>query len=72
MKVLKILVIVICFGVLSCKEETPEKKVVSEIVTEIRNDIQRVEPPNWWIGFKNQSVQLLETQHQKFLIKVFL
>ncbi|SDG93806.1 glycoside hydrolase family 13 protein [Winogradskyella thalassocola] len=59
MKVLKILVIVICLGVLSCKEETPQEKVVSEIVTEIRNDIQRVEPPNWWIGFKNQSVQLL-------------
>ncbi|WP_316929633.1 glycoside hydrolase family 13 protein [Winogradskyella psychrotolerans] len=43
----------------SCKKTTSEEKVVSETVTEIRNDIQRVEPPNWWIGFKNQSVQLL-------------
>ncbi|MFS4483842.1 glycoside hydrolase family 13 protein [Hyunsoonleella sp. 2307UL5-6] len=27
-----------------------------------RNDIQRVEPLNWWVGFKNQSLELL-VQH---------
>ena len=24
-----------------------------------RGDIERVEPPNWWVGFKNSELQLL-------------
>ncbi|EPR73813.1 Neopullulanase [Winogradskyella psychrotolerans RS-3] len=55
----QILIVLLVTTVFSCKKTTSEEKVVSETVTEIRNDIQRVEPPNWWIGFKNQSVQLL-------------
>ncbi len=44
----------------SCKEkagstttETEDQPVVEA------NDIERVEPPFWWIGFKNKSLQLL-------------
>ncbi len=28
-------------------------------ITKISNDIERVEPPNWWIGFENSELQLL-------------
>lgn len=31
----------------------------AQIITQISNDIERVEPPNWWIGFKNEKLQLL-------------
>jgi len=59
MKALKHILIVLFLINVSCKERTSEEKVESEIVTEIQNDIQRVEPPNWWIDFKNQNLQLL-------------
>ena len=48
------------FGLLfltSCQEnQTPA--VVSELL-ETSNDVERVEPPNWWIGFENPQLQLL-------------
>tara|TARA_R110001632_G_scaffold38339_2_gene96549 strand:- start:79500 stop:81434 length:1935 start_codon:yes stop_codon:yes gene_type:complete len=48
------------FGLLfltSCQEnQTPA--VVSELL-ETSNDVERVEPPNWWIGFENLQLQLL-------------
>ena len=46
---------------LSCKKQgnmtTDEVGEKSSIVE--KYDIQRIEPPNWWIGFKNTSLQLL-------------
>ncbi|MDN3491219.1 glycoside hydrolase family 13 protein [Winogradskyella bathintestinalis] len=60
MKTLKlILLTLLVVTVFSCQESTSEQKEVSEPVTEIRNDIEKVEPPNWWIDFKNKNVQLL-------------
>ncbi len=61
MRTLKhILIVLIVITVFSCKNDTSkEKETISETVTEIRNDIERVEPPNWWIDFKNQKLQLL-------------
>ncbi|WP_242203144.1 glycoside hydrolase family 13 protein [Aestuariivivens insulae] len=45
----------------SCKEgedkEAPSEK--AEITITERQDIQRVEPPNWWVGFKKSQLQLL-------------
>jgi glycosidase len=35
-----------------------KEKMSSESFTEY-NDIERVEPSNWWVGFKNQRLQLL-------------
>ncbi|MFD2725361.1 glycoside hydrolase family 13 protein [Hyunsoonleella rubra] len=46
---------------LSCKKQTAEnKEEVAETssFTE-KKDIQRIEPLNWWVGFKNPSLQLL-------------
>jgi glycosidase len=41
----------------SCqKNETSEK---APEINEISKDIERVEPPNWWIGFENPELQLL-------------
>lgn len=60
MKTLKlILLTLLVTTVFSCQETTSEQKEVSESVTEIQNDIEKVEPPHWWIGFKNQDLQLL-------------
>ncbi len=59
MKALKHILIVLLIINVSCKKDTSEEKVRSETITEIRNDIQKVEPPHWWIGFKNQELQLL-------------
>ena len=59
MKTLKQILIVLFIINVSCKERTSEENVVFETVTEIKNDIQRLEPPNWWIDFKNQNLQLL-------------
>tara|TARA_R110002073_G_scaffold14554_3_gene59387 strand:- start:14976 stop:16895 length:1920 start_codon:yes stop_codon:yes gene_type:complete len=36
-----------------------EKQSEALVLTEISNDIERVEPPNWWVGFKNDQLQLL-------------
>ena len=38
-------------------KKNPNSEV--QIITQISNDIERVEPPNWWIGFKNEKLQLL-------------
>ena len=60
MKTLKlILLTLLVTTVFSCQETTSEQNEVSEPVTEIQNDIEKVEPPHWWIGFKNQDLQLL-------------
>ncbi|MUU78745.1 glycoside hydrolase family 13 protein [Winogradskyella endarachnes] len=43
----------------SCKRTLAEEQDATAPVTEIQNDIEKVEPPHWWIGFKNQDLQLL-------------
>ncbi|WP_405575360.1 glycoside hydrolase family 13 protein [Winogradskyella sp. Asnod2-B02-A] len=60
MKTLKLILITLLVAmVFSCQETISEENEVSESVTEIQNDIEKVEPPHWWIGFKNQDLQLL-------------
>ncbi len=59
MNALKLIGIVIGLSLLSCTEMTSKHQVSTEKVTEIKNDIQRVEPPHWWVGFKNKTLQLL-------------
>ncbi|WP_178990669.1 glycoside hydrolase family 13 protein [Winogradskyella schleiferi] len=54
MKALKHIIIVVLLFNVMCNVVTSQ-----ETVTEIKNDIQRIEPPNWWTGFKNQKLQLL-------------
>lgn len=59
--------IVLTFAILvlvfmtSCKENEPEINSNNQTNTAFVevNDIERIEPPNWWIGFKNDSLQLL-------------
>ena len=60
MKTLKLILITLLVAtVFSCQETKSEENVVSEPVAEIQNDIEKIEPPHWWIGFKNQKLQLL-------------
>ncbi|MEM5538801.1 glycoside hydrolase family 13 protein [Olleya sp. AS48] len=59
MKKLFPLALVILISVsFSCQKEI-EKTTTPEVVTEVKNDIERIEPPHWWTGFNNTQVQLL-------------
>ena len=46
---------------MSCKQNTSDSIESSESDSSFVevNDIERVEPPNWWAGFKSDSLQLL-------------
>jgi len=41
----------------SCQKEKSGLQAPEIIV--VSADIERVEPPNWWVGFKHQELQLL-------------
>ncbi|MGJ8731677.1 MAG: glycoside hydrolase family 13 protein [Cellulophaga sp.] len=41
----------------SCSPKKEQKQEVAPIT--ISNDIERIEPPNWWVDFKNNNLQLL-------------
>ena len=45
----------------SCKENTSDREASQKLQTEFINQsqIERIEPPNWWIGFQNDELQLL-------------
>lgn len=45
----------------SCKNETSQDAASDDVSAEVEiyNDINRVEPPNWWTGFKSNKLQLL-------------
>lgn len=58
----KLLIIAILVFIYACKDKSANK--ASEVITSSEdvievNDIERIEPPNWWIGFENKSLQLL-------------
>ncbi|MGM5469483.1 glycoside hydrolase family 13 protein [Flavobacteriaceae bacterium LMO-SS05] len=46
---------------LSCKDSklADDSSMTSSKSIEVFNDIDKVEPPNWWVGFKNQDLQLM-------------
>lgn len=51
-------VLLICINIQSCKQ--PETSNSEQIKIETPNHfLDRIEPPNWWIGFKNEKLQLL-------------
>lgn len=51
------LLAVIFLTIFSCNKETSEQKVSEGILS--NTSLERVEPPNWFIGFKDTSLQLL-------------
>ncbi len=61
MKTLRFLLpLLILIALQSCKEQTSEQEhTVESQVIEEKSEIERIEPPNWWVGFKNQNLQLL-------------
>ncbi len=46
---------------MSCKEQSESnlEAVLSTPSIVEKNDLERIEPPNWWVGFKNHGLQLL-------------
>jgi len=48
-----LLILLICS---SCNHKNKEKPMES---VSIKNDIERMEPPHWWIGLHNRNLQLL-------------
>ncbi|WP_282041451.1 glycoside hydrolase family 13 protein [Winogradskyella flava] len=59
--ILKILSICVLIFVTSCKEQAKSDSESSTTNASFvdKNDIERIEPPNWWVGFKSDSLQLL-------------
>ena len=51
---------IITLAILSCQNPKPEQQPdeISNTI-EMKDDLNRIEPPNWWISFKNQNLQLL-------------
>ncbi|PTX60173.1 glycosidase [Kordia periserrulae] len=57
----KLLILITLISCFSCKqsEEKTTANTSSETITEVKNDLGRVEPPHWWTDFKNTKLQLL-------------
>ncbi len=48
----KLILSLMIFSIISCKDN--EKPMASKESNKISNSkLERVEPPNWWIGFKD-------------------
>jgi glycosidase len=55
----KLIIVSLVLLSLSCKNDTKENGV-QLVPTQVSNEsLNHVEPPNWWIGFKNSELQLL-------------
>lgn len=52
----------LCFIVISCDQDKKEKTISKSAVS--NQSVERVEPPNWWIGFVNDTLQLLVKERQ--------
>lgn len=64
--VFKYLSVFMVVMLVSCNEHKsgqPQTEVVSKSTFVNQNDIDRIEPPNWWIGFENDTLQLLVKHH---------
>ena len=57
----RILTVFILMVLMSCQESVSNSDEVNSLKTTIveSNEIDKVEPPHWWIGLKNQKLQLL-------------
>tara|TARA_R110000868_G_scaffold28241_6_gene106164 strand:+ start:1027 stop:2961 length:1935 start_codon:yes stop_codon:yes gene_type:complete len=53
-----IFVVTLCTSFKNENPENPINKMSSEVVTEY-HEIERLEPSNWWVGFKNPKLELL-------------
>jgi len=53
----KLLLIICAITLISC--DTKEEKTTIKTVSVSNSSLERVEPPNWWIGFKDTTLQLL-------------
>jgi glycosidase len=56
--IFRIFISLVLVSSISCKQT--EKEMTQIENTEVSNShLEKVEPPNWWIGFKNKNLQLL-------------
>jgi len=53
----KILLLVGITVLMSCNSQEEKKKI--ETISVSNSSLEHVEPPNWWIGFKDSNLQLL-------------
>ena len=49
--------ILIGLFIISCDND--KKSEIQNLEVKLTNNIERVEPPNWWIGMKTRDLQLL-------------
>ncbi len=57
-KLIQLALIILISVHFSCNN-TSDKTTFSLDVSEVKNDIEKVEPPHWWVGFKTTQLQLL-------------
>jgi len=62
----KLMIVLLCISFFSCKQDKEDSgrqaKTIDALVS--GQSLNRVEPPNWWVGMKNDSLQLL-VHHDK-------
>ncbi|MFK7748542.1 MAG: glycoside hydrolase family 13 protein [Kordia sp.] len=58
-KIIALIAFISCFSCKKIEGTTSDTVQKTPKVTEIKNDIERIEPPYWWTGFKNTKLQLL-------------
>lgn len=58
-KIILLTVLICCFSCKQTVDKSSDTTSKTTEITEIKNEIERIEPPYWWIGFKNIKLQLL-------------
>ena len=62
-KIISLCVLGILIFNTSCKKENDLATNKAASIIQERHDVERIEPTNWWVGFKNLELQLL-VKHQ--------
>lgn len=58
-KIILLLALTCCFSCKQTEGNSPDITPKTSTITETANEIDRIEPPHWWTGFKNTKLQLL-------------
>ncbi|TXE10183.1 alpha-amlyase [Seonamhaeicola algicola] len=56
---LKLVLFTLTIFALSCKNNVENAVAKAPVIDVEKHDIERIEPLNWWVGFKNNALQLL-------------
>ena len=52
-------ILALFFIIFSCSQQNSESTIAKNKISVSNTFVERVEPPNWWVGFKDNTLQLL-------------